>query len=176
VALGDLSQGHPTTTITDDLLPIDIQPSPTDPLPFELGPSHSGPNSFYDQTSFEFADSTNDDDHGATQWAGGIDVFSKTDEIDVQMIEVIEHFQEVPNRASHAVERPNHDYIEAMSPGVRHKPIQTGAFGLCSADRVGVLADNLVAACLRQGAQVAKLGLGVLIATGNSGIEHDSLH
>ena len=85
MALGDLSQGHPTTTITDDLLPIDIQPSPTDPLPFELGPSHSGPNSFYDQTSFEFADSTNDDDHGATQWAGGIDVFSKTDEIDVQI-------------------------------------------------------------------------------------------
>jgi len=44
-----------------------------------------------DQTSFEFANG-DDDDHGATQRAGSVNVFSKTDQSDVQVIEFVQNF------------------------------------------------------------------------------------
>jgi hypothetical protein len=42
-------------------------------------PAHATFHSFDDQASFEFANGSDDDEHGATQRAGGVDVFAETD-------------------------------------------------------------------------------------------------
>jgi hypothetical protein len=84
-----------------------------------------------------------DDDHGATERRVCIHIFPETNEADVKTSEFVQHFEEMFHRTSHAVERPNHHNIEPTAPGISHKLIQTGALGFRSANRVGVLSDNL---------------------------------
>ena len=43
---------------------------------------------------------------------------SSADELDVEMVELVEHFQKVLHRASNAVEGPDQHDIEPAAPGV----------------------------------------------------------
>ncbi len=52
-----------------------------------------------------------------------------TNSID-EMVELIEHFEEVPDRAGHPVEGPDQHHIEAVPAGVGQQLIETGALGL----------------------------------------------
>ena len=83
------SQRHSRAAIRDDLLSVDVQSRSTDLPTLKLCPSHSTFYPLDDQTSFEFGNRSDDDDHGAAQGTGGVDVFAETDQPDIQMIEFI---------------------------------------------------------------------------------------
>src|ERR1039458_3520247 len=72
-------------------------------------------------------------------------------------------------------ERPDQHDVEPPAPGVGHKPIETGSLRPRSADRVGVLAEDFVSASRRQGGQIAKLRLGMLVNAGNTDVKCGSL-
>jgi hypothetical protein len=82
-------QRHPRATVNDNLLAINIQPRSTNLPTLEFRPAHSCPNALDDQTSFEFADHGDNDDHGAAERQVCIHIFSKADEGDVQTGEFI---------------------------------------------------------------------------------------
>src|SRR5580704_15237137 len=79
VLFADLRQRHAGAAVSDDLLPVDIEPRTPNLPSFKLCPTHSGPNPFDDQTSFKLSNRGHDDDHGATQRPRRVDVFAETD-------------------------------------------------------------------------------------------------
>jgi hypothetical protein len=54
--------------------------------------------------------------------------------------------------------------------------VECGTLRLGAADSVGVLVDDFKTALLCQPPQIKRLGLGILIESGNSGVENGSLH
>src|ERR1019366_10812140 len=78
--------------------------------------------------------------------------------------------------ASHPVECPNHDHIEAVTLGIRKQRVQSRALGLGSAQFVAILAHNLVSACSRHLTKVEQLRLGALVGSRYSDVEDGSLH
>ena len=81
-------------------------------------------------------------------------VLAEADELDSDPIEFVEHLEEVPGRPSDAVARPDQDDIEPAAAGIRHHLVQTGPAGLRTADPVGVLLHDLIAALSSHLAQV----------------------
>jgi hypothetical protein len=65
---------------------------------FELGTAHTCSNALDDQVAFESRDRANDDDDGAAQRTARVDVFAERDELDAEVVQLIEHFEEVPRR------------------------------------------------------------------------------
>ena len=93
------------------------------------------------------------------------------------MVQFVEHFQKVPHRASHSVERPDHDYIEAAVLGIGHKPIETGS--ACSRPAKSVICvftHDLERALYSELPKFMQLCLGILIQRGNADINGCSLH
>ena len=112
VVSGDLPQALATTAITADCLTIHVDRLPTDVPAFQPGSPHAGTNTFDDQIAFELGDRADDHDDGPAQGAGRIDRFAEADELDVQAIELIEHFEQVLGRACDPIARPDQDDIE----------------------------------------------------------------
>ena len=93
----DLAQALTEPAIATDRFPVEVQRLATDVLAFELGPAHAGPDPLDDQVAFEFGDRPDDDHDGAAQRAAGVDLFTEADELDVEPVQFIEHFEEVPD-------------------------------------------------------------------------------
>ena len=107
--------------MTHNLLAVDVQRSPADLATFQPSPAHSGTHPLDDQISFKFSYRPNDDDHCAAQRASGIDVFTVADKFDPQIIQVVQHFQEVTYATRDSVER-SHEYdVEPVPPGIGHQ-------------------------------------------------------
>lgn len=47
-----------------------------------------------------------------------VNIFAQTDELDVEMIQFVEHFQEMANASRHPIKGSNEHNIEAMPPGI----------------------------------------------------------
>ena len=116
-----------------------------------------------DQVAFQLGDRTDDDDQGAAERPGGVDVLAEADELNIEPVEFVEHLEEVLDRACHAIEGPDQDDVEAAAAGIMHQLIKPGTLRLCAADFVRVLPDDLETALRGQAAQVVELGLGMLI-------------
>src|ERR1700746_1158706 len=99
-----------------NLLAADIEPRPT----------HARLHSLDNQAPFKFTNGSDNHDECATERAARIDVLAKGYELDVQVIKFVEHFEKVPHRPCHPVERPNEHGIKAMPPCVRQERIETG--------------------------------------------------
>ena len=94
-------------------------------------------------SAFEFGDRSDDDDDGAAQRAARVDLLAEADELDVEPVQLVEHFEEVPGRAGDAIAGPDQDDIEAAAAGIPHQVIQTGPARLRAGDPVGDLRDDL---------------------------------
>ena len=93
-----------------------------------------------------------------------VSMFSRNDdELDVEMVQLVEHFEQVLHRASHAIEGPDHHDIEAAAAGVEEQLVQSRTLRLGAGDAIGVLLRDLIATLRDQRTQVMKLGLGMLI-------------
>ena len=66
-------------------------------------------------------------------------VLAEADELDVEPVQLVEHFEEVPDRSGDPIEGPDQDDIEAAAAGIAHQLIETRPLRLGAADPVGVL-------------------------------------
>ena len=74
---------------------IEIEWFAADVTAFELRAAHTGADAFDDKAAFQLRDASDDDDNRPTQRTAGIDLFAETDKLDIDTIQLIEHFQEV---------------------------------------------------------------------------------
>ena len=111
-ALPDLGQAHAAVTITENGGAIDVEWGAADVAAFELGAAHAGPDPLDDQVAFQLGDGADDDDDGAAQRAAGVDVLAEADELDVEVVQFVEHFQEVTHGAGHAIAGPDQHDVE----------------------------------------------------------------
>ncbi len=126
---------------------------------FETSAPHAGAHPLDDQVAFELGDGADDDDDGAAQRAAGVDLFAEADELDAEPVQLVEHFEEVPDRAGDPIGSPDQDHIEAAAAGIPHHLIETRPARLRAADPVCILLHDLIAALSGHLAQVVQLGL-----------------
>src|ERR1700751_2326862 len=97
----------PATIATDGLV-IQCQRSAPDVTSFEPGAPHAAAHPLVVQVGFRFCDRTVSDDHSTAQRATGIDLFAERDELDVEPVQLVEHFEEVLDRPGDPVRGPDH--------------------------------------------------------------------
>ena len=57
----------------------------------------------------------------------------------LQVVEFVQHFEEVPDRAGHAIEGPDQDDVEAVLAGIGQQLIEPGPPGLGAGDHVACI-------------------------------------
>jgi len=176
VSPGDLAETLPAPAFSKDGITIESKRWTSDMLAIEPGAPHAGAHPLDDQAAFKFRDRTDDHDDGAAQRPAGVDLFAEADELDVQSVEFVEHFQEVPSRASDAITGPDQNNIEAAAAGVGHQLIESWPAGFRTGDPVRVLLHDLEATLGSQLAKVEELGFRVLVDGRDSHIQGGALH
>lgn len=74
---------------------------------FQSGSTHAGTNTFNDQVAFELRDGADDHHDGPAQGAGRIDRLAEADELDVEVVELVQHFEQVLGGACDPIARPS---------------------------------------------------------------------
>ncbi len=92
---GDLAEALAVLAVQNDSLAIQIERWTADGPAFETCPPHAGTHPFDDQAPLQLGDDADDDDDRPAQWSGGIEGLSEGDELDLQSIELVQHFEEV---------------------------------------------------------------------------------
>jgi len=176
VALCQLAETVAPLTALQDGGAIENKRFTPDVTAFELRPPHACPHPLDDQVAFELCDRTDDHDDGPAQRTAGVDLFAETDELDVQPVQFVEYIEEVLHRSGDAIGSPDQDDVETTAAGISHQSIESRPPGLRTADHVGKLLHDLVAALLGHLTKVVELGLRVLIERGDTQIEGGALH
>ena len=71
--------------------------------------------------ALELGDRSDDDDDGPSERATRIDALAEADELDAEAVELVQHFQEVPDGPGDPVRGPHHHHLKAAAAGrVRH--------------------------------------------------------
>ena len=169
--LGQFAQTEAMGTIAEQGLPIYVEPWPADMLSLQPGSPHAGPHAFDDQAAFQLGDGADDDDHGAAQRPAGVEVLPEAEELNVQMVEFVQHFQKVPGAASQPIAGPDQHTVEAATAGVGQHLVQTRAACPGPSNAVGVALHNLIAALLGHAFQIMDLSFRVLIESRNPQVE-----
>ena len=146
MGLGDLVQALPALAIVENSVAIEDQRWAADAPAFQAGAPHAGAHPLDDQVAFELSDRSDDDHDGPAQRAAGVDLLAEADELDVEPVQLVEHFEEVLHRSGDPVRSPDQDDIEAAAAGVGHHLVQSWPASFHAADLVGHLRDDLVAA------------------------------
>jgi hypothetical protein len=100
----------------------------------------------------------------------------EADELDLQVIEFVQHLEEVADRAGEPVRRPYQHDVEPAAARIPHQFIETRPLGLGPADPVCVFMDDLVPALAGQLPEVMQLALGMLVDRAYSHIKDGALH
>ena len=129
VELGELSEALATSAVLYEGVAVDIEWRPAEALTFEPGAAHAGAHPLDDQVAFQLGDRAHDDHHGPAQRTAGVDVLAEANELDVEVVELIQHFQKVPDGAGHTIEGPDQHDIELAAPGIGHELVQTRPAG-----------------------------------------------
>jgi hypothetical protein len=95
VSLGDFCQAHPAVSVQQDSRSINVQRTTSDLTVFEAGAPHARTYSLDDQIPFQLGDGTDDDDNGPAERPAGINIFPEADELYAEVVQFVEHFQEV---------------------------------------------------------------------------------
>jgi len=124
MGFGDLAQALTVGSGMQDGGTVDLEGRATDGTAFQPGASHASPNTLDDQVSFQLGDGRDDDDHGAAQRSARVQVLAKGNELDVESVEFIEHFEEVTGGSGQAVACPDQHDCKAAAAGIGHELIQ----------------------------------------------------
>ncbi len=143
---------------------------------FELGPAHAGAHPLDNQVAFQFSNGADNRYDRPTQRAAGIDLLAEADKLDVEMIQFIQHFEEVFYRPGQPIGGPNQDHVETAAAGVGHHFVKTRAPGFGTADPICILRNDLIVALNHHLLEIVQLRLGMLIQGGDSQIEGGALH
>ena len=92
---GQLAQALSALAIAEDGGPVEFERLAADVASFEPGAAHAGADPLDNKVALQFRDRPDDDYDGAAQRAAGVDLFSEADELDVEAVELVEHFEEV---------------------------------------------------------------------------------
>lgn len=90
---------------------------------FEASATHSSPDPLDDQRAFQLRDGRDDYDDGAAQRAAGIKLLPEADELDVQPVQFIQHFQEVTHAPGQSIAGPDQHDIEVAAAGISQHPV-----------------------------------------------------
>ena len=172
----DLAETLSALPVAEDSLAIQFQRRPAQLAALEPGAPHAGAHPLDDQRTFQFRDGADDDDDGAAQRAARVNLFAEADELDLQVIQLIQHLQEVGHRPGDAVEGPDQDHIEPAAAGIAQQLVQTGPPGLGAGYLVGVFLRDREAALGGELPEVQQLRLGVLVDRADSEVESGALH
>ena len=168
VALRQLAETVAPLTVPQDSVAIKNKWFTSDVAAFELGPPHAGPYSLDDQVSLEFGDGPDDDHNSPAQGTSRVDLLTEADELYVEPVEFVEHFEEVPHGPGDPIGSPDQDNVETAAAGIAHHGVESRALSFGSTDSVRKLLDDLIATLLSHLTEVVELGLGVLIEGGDS--------
>jgi hypothetical protein len=106
VPFGDLTDTLALASIPLDCWIIQYKWIAADVLAFEAGASHAGAHPLDDQVALKLSDGADDDDDSPAERAGGIDVFSEADVLDVEPAELVKYIEEVLDRPGKPVRSP----------------------------------------------------------------------
>jgi hypothetical protein len=109
------------------------------------------------------------------QWASRVDIFAQADELDAEMSQLVEHFQEVANASRYPVERGYEHDVETMSPGICQQLIEAGSFHSGTGNNVCVFVRNFVSALLGHFAEVEQLCFKVLVSGAHACVNRGAL-
>ena len=90
----DLTQALSQAAISTDGFTVENKRHASDVPALEPGAPHTGADPLDDQVAFKLGYCSDDDD-GAAQRAARVDLFAEADELYVEPVQFIEHFQEV---------------------------------------------------------------------------------
>src|SRR5438270_13010584 len=121
---GDHGETVAASAITQHTGAVNLSRTPSDAHTFELGSAHAGFHSFNDQVAFQFGDGSDNDDHGAAQWAARVDLFAAADKLDIQVIEFVQYLQKMFGGARQAVARPHGDHVEVAAAGIAQQLVE----------------------------------------------------
>ena len=166
VGLGDLTQALTSSAVLEDSNPVDIEGPPADMPAFQSGPAHPCPHPLDDEVPFELGDRTDDDDNGPPQRAAGIKVLPEAHELDVEVVEFVEHLEEVPDGSGDPVGSPDQQHLEASAARIPKELIETRSTSFSPGDPIGVLGNDLKTPLLGHRPEIVELSFRVLIDTG----------
>ena len=115
------------------------------------------------KVTFQLGDRADDHHDGAAQRSAGVEVLPEADVLDVQPVQLVQHFQEVRTDLASRSDAQTITTSNAAAASIGHELIEPGTLGLGAADLVGVFLDDLVAALLGHLPQVIQLGLRMLV-------------
>jgi hypothetical protein len=165
VQFGQLTDAKATLAITNHSVAVHNEFPTADMLTFQFCPGRAAAHAFDNKVALQFADRADDHDHRPTQWPGGVDLCAVADELDVEMLQFIQHFQKVANAACQPIKAPDHDHIEATMAGIAQHAIQPGPAGPGAGQLVDILFHQGEAALLHQLQQIVALAFRMLINT-----------
>ena len=164
--LCDVGQTVAPVAVPKNSDPVDLDWTPADMPALQPCAAHSCSHPCDDKVAFQFFDGADDDDDGPPQWATRVEVLPEADELDLQMVESIQHLEEVPDGPGDPVRSPHQHHLEAAAAGIAEQVIKARSAGLRSRDSVGVLGYDLKASLLGHGSEVMELCLRVLVHSG----------
>ena len=142
--LGYLRQGHPGATILNNLLSVNVEPSTTDLPSFKTRPPHPCTNALDDDASLQFCHCRHNDENCPTERSLSIYRFSLAQELNSKPIQFVDGLEQVLRRTRQSFARPNEQYVELVSAGIVHHPVEFGSPRPDAREPVvGVLADDL---------------------------------
>lgn len=107
-----------TSTVSQHALAIDISWPTADADAFHPCPPHPRFDPLDDQRAFEFSQHGDDHDERAAEKAAGVELLPLADELDMEVVEFVQHFNEVPDRTCQPIAAPHYDDIEASATSV----------------------------------------------------------
>jgi hypothetical protein len=176
MGLCDLTQTLASVAFLKDNSPVDIERPAADMPAFQPGAAHPGSYPFDDEVALEFGDGTDDDDNGPPQWSAGIKVLPEANELDVEVVEFVQHLEEVADGSGNPVRGPYQHHLEAGAAGIPEQVIEARPASFSSGDPIGVLGNDLKTALLGHCAEIMELSLRVLVHSGYAQIKCNSFH
>jgi hypothetical protein len=158
-----LAETLTTLPVPKDSGTIKVEGLASDVLTLELSPPHSGPHPLDDEAALQLSDDPDDHDDRPAQWAAGVDLLAEADELYIQAVQLVQHFEEVLRGPGDPVASPHQDDVEAAAAGITHHGIESRPAGLRPGDPVGVLMDDLISALTGHLAEIEELGFGMLV-------------
>jgi len=132
------------------------------------GALQSGDGAFLQPLAFELTQGRQDRQLEPTAGGPEVKALLQRHERDVQLLEILEHRQQVFQVPSNSIQGPAHDHVESRTTRIEEQPIETRPPVLRPAHLVGVFSINDPAPRLAVAPELEKLVLAGLGAVGGT--------
>jgi hypothetical protein len=105
----------------------------------------------------------------------GVDIFAQANELDVEMAQFVEHFQEMANASRHPIERGYKHDVEAMPPSISQQLIESRSLRSAPRNDVCVFVGNFISILFGHFAQVEQLCFKMLVSSAHACVSRGAL-